>query len=114
MPKRITVDVPSDGYGNEYHAEIVPGMSISIFGVFRNCAAGPQSFDKIFAIGDMAEYDSYYTSYTSPIVAIGPKTVTFRPFGSEPARRLGLTEFCSRNWDFDLAAIKCRNAEWLD
>ena len=106
----------SDGYRNEYNADIEPQISIRIHGIYRNHVKGPQVFDKTFRIGNWVEYDSYNTSYTGLIVGIGAKTVTIAPYGDTEhrKRRLDLTEFCWRNWDFDLEVIARRNAEWMD
>lgn len=112
----ITVDIGTDRYRDEYHAEIEPKHSIRIFGIYRNLTRGPKPFDKTFRIGDWVEYDSYNMSYTGQIVAIGAKTVTVAPYGDLDGRkrRLDLYEFCWRNWDFDREAIAKRNSEWSD
>ena len=94
---------------NEYHAEIIPGVQIRIFGEYRNHANGPQKFDLCFKVGDEAEYGSYNLIYTGPILAIGKKTITIK--ATSDIRRLSLHDFCYRNWDFDLARITKHNSE---
>jgi hypothetical protein len=107
------------------HAEIVPGKSIRLFGMIEagtlwvrdaEGKMGPceaHVYRKDFAIGDIAEYDSYNLSYCGTIVAITEKTVSIREDGSR-VHRLDLAEFSRRNWNFDAEKVAKRNAEWLD
>lgn len=76
----------------------------------------PKQFIRVgsreFRIGDKAEYNSYNLSYIGDIVGIGPKTVTIEHGASYNRKRsrLNLSEFCWRNWDFDLAKTLEANA----
>lgn len=94
--------------GNVYNADIEPGKSIRLYGFIRN-AVTPQDFEKVFRIGERAEYDSYNLTYTGIIESIGEKTVSIRENGGK-MHRLSLYEFCWRNCDFDLARIEDSNA----
>lgn len=105
------------GMSDTHNAEITPKESIRIFGVVKNHINGPQQYDRVFKIGDWAEYDSYNLSYNGTIIGIGQKTVTIAKtsFGNDSeVARLELWEFCDRNWNFDLAESHRRDAEWYD
>lgn len=98
-------------HGNEYHADLEPGKSIRIFGVYRNHVNGPQVFNQTFRVGDEAEYGSYNLHYTGAILAIGKSTVLIDANGTGERRvRLDLHTFCWRNWDFDSIKIANYNA----
>ncbi len=99
-------------YGS-YHAEVVPGVSIRIHGTDGHNAAHQFAFDRTFKVGDVVEYDSYNMSYTGPILAIGPSTVTVKTMHRKNAR-MSLYDFCSRNCRLDLDKIAARNAAWTD
>jgi uncharacterized Zn finger protein len=114
MAKKITYskqEVGDSGWAQELTVEVVPGVSIRLKGIDTNKVNGPVSFDKTFAIGDTAEYDSYNLSYIGTIVAIGKKTVTIAPRYGGRKYRLSLTNFTWRNRDFDAAVIAARNLE---
>ncbi len=108
------------------HAEIVPGKSIRLFGMAgdgRRWVRDAEGklvpgeayvYRKDFAIGDVAEYDSYNLSYCGTIVAITEKTVSIREKHGSRVRRLDLADFSQRNWDFDAEATAKRNSEWMD
>ena len=84
--------------------------TIRIYGLHND-----KHFDKTFRIGDEAEYDSWNLSYTAPIVAIGIKTITFKEAGNGyQKRRLDLSQFIWRNWNFNLAKIRKENSEYYD
>lgn len=105
---------PSNGNDTVYHAEIIPGKSIRIFGTYGNHINGPQTFDKTFKIGNSAEYDSYNLKYTGPIVKISKASVTIN--GKDTMRgnkRLDLNTFCWRNWDFNAGKIAANNNETM-
>lgn len=94
-----------------YNADTAAG-SIRIYGECTNRVNGPQTFDRVFKIGDQAEYDSFNLKYVGTIVAIGPRTVTVKHYPNSPeVTRLGLFEFVDRNWDFDSAKTEKYNAE---
>lgn len=92
---------------NSYNADILPKKSIRIYGEYKNSRDSSTHFDKVFKIGDRAEYDSYNLNYTGKIVGIGPKSVTIKDHGTK--HRLTLHEFCWRNWDFDVERIARHN-----
>jgi len=74
-----------------------------------------RTFDRTFRVGDEAEYDSWNMNYLAPIIAIGPKTVTFKKAGNGyPDRRLDLSEFIARNYNLNVEKIKKYNSEYLD
>lgn len=98
----------------QYNADVILNVSIRLHGFVSkwnttSCSYEPVPFERVFALGDIAEYDSYNLSYTGDIVAIGAKTVSIRD-GSK-VRRLFLYEFAWRNSDFDGEKIRARNAE---
>jgi hypothetical protein len=96
----------------ESFAEIIPGKSIRIYGVYTNHVKGPQTFDRTFKIGDACERDSFNLSYTGKIVSIG-KCVTVKDDCLSKTSRLKVAEFAWRNWDFDGFKTADENAEWL-
>lgn len=90
-----------------HNAEIVPGVSIRLYGIDTNHVDGDKPYDITFKVGDQAEFDSYNLSYVGKILAITEKTVTIE--GHSRPCRLDIYEFDHRNHDFDLAAINERN-----
>lgn len=89
-------------WGNEtFTVEVEPKKSISV----TRTGHAPT----LFVIGDEAEYDSYNLSYTGTITAITDKTVTIRPRYSEKTRRLKLSDFAWRNYNFDSALVAEKN-----
>jgi hypothetical protein len=101
---------PTNSQG-AFHARINPGENINIHGVMTNHIKGPQSFDRVFKIGDRCEYDSYNLKYLGTITGIGPNTVTVQADYSKEIKRLWLWEFIDRNWNFDLEKIEKHNQE---
>jgi hypothetical protein len=93
-----------------FNADILKNKEIRIYGTQGNHIHGPQAFDKIFSIGDEAEYGSYNLIYTGTIVGITDKQVTIEDRGIETCR-LKLFNFIDRNWDFDAARVAAHNAE---
>jgi hypothetical protein len=102
---------PTNSQGS-YNADVMPGHSIRIFGTMTNRVGGPVEFDKVFKIGDHAEYDSYNLKYVGTIVKIGPKTVTIKHYEhTATVTMLDLYNFINRNWDYDAVAIAAHNSE---
>lgn len=96
-----------------HHAAVEPGKRIVLWGINRNSVRnGFIPYRIEFKIGDVAEYDSFNLVYTGTIVAIGEKTVTIENHGRK--YRLSIFLFSQKNYDFDLAAIRKRNSEWMD
>ena len=105
-----------------YHADIIPGESIRLWGWNSNNQRASHNpvngryrpfwkwFSHTFRLGDWAEYDSYNFNYTGKIVAIGPKSVTIEGDGARK-HRLTLYEFAWRNWDLDLDRIAKNNSD---
>lgn len=75
--------------------------------IFLRVKLGEKVFDRVFCVGDNAEYGSYNLIYTSEITSITEKTVTF---GKE-SKRLKLSEFIRRNYDYDFELIASKNQE---
>lgn len=94
------------------NAVVLPGDSITLYGVNHNHVRGPQHVDVTFSIGSDAVYDSYNLEYVGQIVSIGEKTVTIRD--GQTVRRLSIAEFASKNHDYDPLRIIARNASFLD
>lgn len=86
------------------HAIVVPGYSITLYGMKDN-----QPYSKTFKIGDEAEYDSYNLSYIGTITSITEKRVVIR-HGQEK-HSLDLYTFNWRNRNFDLERARKENAE---
>lgn len=110
MKRKGQVITPANHDGT-FNAEVVPGVSIRIFGVFTNRHV-PVIFNKTFKIGDEVEHGSYNLIYTGKVIAIGPNSVTVErsDIGNKPMR-MDLCAFIGRNWDFDAAKITRHNAE---
>lgn len=89
-------------FNREFLVNVTPGKSVTIeFNGKKN----------EFVIGDMAEYDSYNLSYHGEILSITDKTVTFKEKYSTRKRRLKLSEFAWRNYNFNLEESNARNTE---
>jgi hypothetical protein len=100
--------------GTVFNADVIPGASIRIYGTQTNHINGPQTFDRTFNVGDVVEYDSFNLSYMGPVLAVGAKTIMVKCGIYKKARRMTLAQFCSRNWNLDLAQNTRRNSEWMD
>lgn len=94
---------------SDMHAEIELGKSIRIFG-----SEYGDAYDRTFALGDIAEYDSYNLSYMGEIVSITAKNVIIQPGHGRPKKRLSLYQFSWRNKKFDAAAAQAANAEEMN
>jgi hypothetical protein len=109
---RLNGVTPTNSQG-VYNAEInMEARTIRIFGTMTNHCKGPQAFDKTFAVGDQAEYDSFNLRYVGTIVRIAAKTITVKHYAnSSTVTQLDVYTFIDRNWDFDAAKIEAENAE---
>lgn len=114
MPK---VETPKKFHyrsGNDWEYEVIDG-SLHIWGTMRDYQRIPVTFDRWFSVGDVAEFDSYNTSFFGKIVKVTPKTVTIDTHGlKKGAARLSFYEFIWRNWNFDATAARQRNLAWMD
>lgn len=90
---------------------VVEGESITF--VCRDTRTGDGIYARTFVMGEQAEGDSYNLSYFGPIVGITDKTVTI-DLRRENLVRLDLFSFIDRNYDFDLAKARNRNANYMD
>jgi hypothetical protein len=90
-----------------YHADVLPGDSIRIFG-----ADYGKTFDLSFRLGEQAVYYTYNTDSLGKIVKITPNTVTIAE--GNRVHRLTVYGFISKNHDFDLERILRRNREHMD
>jgi hypothetical protein len=90
----------------KYRVTLVPGAYV-VVEAFKNDQFVSM---KRFEVGDEVEYDSFNLSYTGPILAIGPKTVTVEST-FRGKKRLKAEEFGWRNWNFNAAETARRNAE---
>jgi hypothetical protein len=86
-----------------YFAQVKRNKAIRIRGIYQN-----DEFDKVFLLGNIAEYDSYNLSYTGKIVSITDKTVSIQD--GSTTKRLKLTDFIWRNHNFSLAETKYKNS----
>jgi hypothetical protein len=102
-----------------HHAEIVPGVSIRLYGedwrvMYENGVRCDRlvPYDVTFKVGDEAEHGSYNLRYTGKIVGIGVKTVTIDASDiGHTTRRLTIHEFDRRNYKFDAAKVAEFNAD---
>jgi hypothetical protein len=92
----------------EYKVTIEKNTFIQIDCLYKN-AHTPKETSTKFMLGDFAEYDSYNLSYIGEIVSITEKTVTIRPQYETTKRRLSLSDFCWRNYNFNLEKTKADN-----
>jgi hypothetical protein len=90
----------------KYRVTLVPGAYV-VVEYFKNDQFVSM---KRFEVGDEVEYDSFNLSYTGPILAIGPKTVTVEST-FRGKKRLKAEEFGWRYWNFKAAETARRNAE---
>lgn len=109
----------------DMNADIMKGQWIRIYGISNGLVKYDKetkasthykvAYDKTFKIGDTAEYDSYNTSFTGKIVAIGEKTVTIsKGHGERSNAQLDLYTFIRRNWDYDAERIAEERANYYD
>lgn len=97
--------------GGLHNVEVAPGKSVRLWGTETNHVNGPVEYDRVFEIGDTAEYGSYNLIYLGQITNIGAKTVTIEDHGTR--RRLKLEEFSWRNRMLDLDKIAEQNQDTL-
>lgn len=95
------------------NALVVPGDSVSLYGVNHNHVNGPQVIDRTFSVGDVATCGGRNIDFNGTIVSIGEKTVTIRQnvLGN---RRFSIGDFARLNKDFSLEVSERRNAAWMD
>lgn len=105
--------VPGKIVENQF-AAITPGRSIVLFGITGTPYRGFKGYTRRFAIGDVAEYDSFNKSYLGKVVGITTKRITIEPGYSEKKRSLDLYQFNWRNNKLDVAETVRRNQEWTD
>lgn len=98
-------DVPARIYAGQ-NADIVPGVSIRLFGEDPNYTE-LKPHDITFKVGGTCVVGSYNFIYTGKILAITAKTVTVSDDGK--ARRMALHEFNRRNAHYDAQYIAERN-----
>lgn len=111
--KTLTV---TDWSKQDYAVEVEKNKSIKIDCTYRN-AITPKPTTVEFKFGDKAEYDSYNMSYIGTITGITEKTVTITPYPNHinpETRRLKISEFCWRNWNFNLAKKVSENSETMN
>ncbi len=87
------------------------GKNVERIGLFTTYTNQERVYSVQFQVGDEAVFDSYNLIYTGTIVSITDKSVTIKPRYREGNRRLKLTEFAWRNYDFDAERIAAQNAE---
>lgn len=100
-------------------AEIVPGVSIRLFGERDLWNPQTRAYDKkpyeiTFKIGDVAEYHSYNLHFFGVITSITDKLVVIEEEDQRSKKhRLDLFTFNNRNWDFDHRALLERNSRTM-
>ncbi len=103
--------IVKEKYSNqEYSVTIDKNKSIKIDCFYKN-RISPKQTSITLNVNDCAEYDSFNLSYIGKITAITEKTVTIQPDYGERSRRLILSDFCNRNWDFDLEKKNKENSQ---
>jgi hypothetical protein len=94
------------------HAIVLPGDSITVYGVNMNHVNGPQAVDRTYNVGDACTCGGRNVDFIGTVVSIGPKTVTVR--SSLGTNRFTVGEFAHLNKDFDQVKVEARNASWMD
>lgn len=97
-----------DWSGQDYSVTIDPGKTIKIDCTYRN-SMNPLPTSITLKINDQAIYDSWNLKYIGAIKQITEKTVTIQPSHGRAAKRLKLSDFCDRNWDFNLDEVNKHN-----
>jgi len=92
---------------NEFHAEIMAGICISIFGKQHNVPGEPIEFGHRFNVGDRCVCGRYNLIYTGTILQIN-KYITVKDTGENV--RLTPLQFIRLNWNYDAKAIADHNA----
>lgn len=117
MKKNTTQQFEVKGYDNQiYNVTLERNKFITIDCFYTN-VHNPKQTINTFSIGEQAEYDSYNLSYVGTITGITEKTVTIVAYmgtNQPQTHRLKMSEFCWRNWNFDLNKIRKENAAWSD
>lgn len=106
------------------------GKSVRIVSVVRRSGSRPDASnpggrvlstvtcveERVFRVGDQAEYGSYNLVYFAPVKSITAKTVVIvGGMAHQPeTHRLSLAAFVEKNHDFDLAKAQKRNNQWMD
>lgn len=104
--KKIVLTGLTNPWGRDvYNAEIIPGQSIRIWGVYNNMLP-PVTYNLTFKVGDRAVYGSYNTTWVGTIVSIG-KCVTIEH--DKERTRLAPSVFAWRNFNFDEQRIEQEN-----
>lgn len=115
MGKLVRIMNLTDRFGNVeigHGATILAGDSLVIEGFDSGYAKGGRSYDRSFAIGDVARYGGMNLDYTGVITSITAKTVTIKD--EKIVKRLSIAEFARKNRFFSVAESTARNAAWLD
>jgi hypothetical protein len=115
-------------YGLKTH--VVPGKRITILGLVPpghryvgprpgDVNKGPMQIRRVFRMGDTALYGGFNLDYMGTIRGITENRVTIvehegRGTGRDVVHMLSLYDFAEKNWDFDEAKSRKRNAEWMD
>lgn len=95
-----------------HNATVLPGDSLVISGFDTGRVRGGQSYDRTFAIGDMARYGGMNLDYVGMITSITAKTVTIKD--GSTVKRLEIADFARKNRFFSLEESLKRNASWMD
>ena len=103
-------EVPAQRVDNAF-ALVTKGESVRLVGIaYKSSESG---YDATFKIGDQAEYDSFNLSYYGTITSITDKVVTIEKPHARGRARLVLSQFSSRNRDFNANAAAVRNSETM-
>jgi hypothetical protein len=100
-------------------AEILPGVSIRLFGEHKTWNSETKSnemrpYEITFKVGDVAEYHSYNLHYFGVITSITDKLVIIEEEDMRGKKhRMDLYNFNHHNWDFDLHALRERNSRTM-
>jgi hypothetical protein len=120
-PQVVTRKFPAKPTVGPVRAAVVEvGKSVRIVSTEVTYGAGGEGAgcvqERIFRLGDQAEYDSFNLVYYAPVKSISAKTVVIDRKGDRGGSdaRLTLAKFVEKNHDFDLAKAKKRNDEWTD
>ena len=112
---KVFSTVVNDNYGKTTYAVAV-NLTDQVIAVQRitthSGTADTESKPVSFKIGDKAVSGSYNLVYLDKIISITEKSVIFEPtLRGYRKKRMKLSEFAWRNWNFDRSAIDKHNYE---
>lgn len=100
------VECVGTNLSSKYVVTLVPGEYVLV----ERKENGSTVSLKKFEPGDLAEHDSFNLRYTATVRSVTAKSIVF-DLGGGRTKRMKPAEFAWRNWDFDAATVRAKNAE---